>query len=130
MLDRTQISPSEMAAAAGDAAALMKALSNEHRLLILCHLIADDELAVGELVAKIGLSQSALSQHLARLRNEGLVEFRRESQTLFYRVSDERAASVLLVLQRIYCPDPQERSVRKSPISGTGRSRDKRRKGD
>jgi DNA-binding transcriptional ArsR family regulator len=94
-----------MAARAGEAAALMKALSNEHRLLILCHLIADDELTVGTLVERIGLSQSALSQHLARLRDEGLVSFRRESQTLFYRVSDPRAGQVLAVLRDIFCAE-------------------------
>ena len=97
-----------MAAAASDAAALMKALSNEHRLLILCHLIAEDEMNVSALVSKIGLSQSALSQHLAKLRDEGLVTFRREAQTLFYRVRDERAASVLVVLQQLFCPAPDK----------------------
>lgn len=105
MLDKIAISPSKMAAAASDAAALLKALSNEHRLLILCHLITEKEVTVGELVAKIGLSQSALSQHLAKLRAEGLVTFRRDAQTLFYRVSDERAAGVLLLLQQMFCPE-------------------------
>jgi DNA-binding transcriptional ArsR family regulator len=105
MIDQLAISPSQMAAAASDAAALLKALSNEHRLLILCHLIAESEVTVGDLVAKVGLSQSALSQHLAKLRAEGLVTYRREAQTLFYRVSDERAASVLVVLQQIFCPE-------------------------
>ena len=98
-----------MAAAAADAAALMKALSNEHRLLILCHLIAEEEMSVGELVSRIGLSQSALSQHLAKLRDEKLVTFRRDAQTLFYRVRDERAANVLVVLQRLFCPAPDKR---------------------
>ena len=106
MLKRPSISPSEMAAAAADASALMKALSNEHRLLILCHLIEADEMTVGELVTKIGLSQSALSQHLAKLRDEGLVTFRREAQNLFYRVCDERAGSVLVLLHQMFCPSP------------------------
>lgn len=105
MLDQIAISPSRMSAAATEAAALLKALSNEHRLLILCHLIADKEVTAGDLVARAGLSQSALSQHLAKLREEGLVTFRREAQTLFYRVSDERAAVVLSVLQQIFCPE-------------------------
>lgn len=109
MLKPVTISPSDMAAAAADAAALMKALSNEHRLLILCYLIAEGEMSVGELVSKIGLSQSALSQHLAKLRDEELVTFRREAQTLFYRVHDDRAASVLVVLQRLFCPSPDKR---------------------
>ena len=79
MLQKLSLSPSDMAARAGEAAALMKALSNEHRLLILCHLIVAGELPVGTIVERVGLSQSALSQHLARLRDEGLVAFRREA---------------------------------------------------
>ena len=105
MLQRLPISPSEMAAKAGDAAALLKALSNEHRLLILCHLFSAGELTVGDLVVRIGLSQSALSQHLARLRMEGLVGFRREAQTLFYHVCDPRAGQLLAVLRDIFCPE-------------------------
>ena len=88
---------------AAEAAALLKALSNEHRLLILCHLISEGELAVGALVERVRLSQSALSQHLARLRDEGLVSFRRESQTLYYRVADPRAGRVLETLHDIFC---------------------------
>jgi DNA-binding transcriptional ArsR family regulator len=95
----------DLPAKAAEAAALMKALSNEHRLLILCHLVAERELAAGSLVDRIGLSQSALSQHLARLREEGLVAFRREAQTLHYRVADERASQVLELLRDIFCPD-------------------------
>lgn len=90
---------------AGEAAALLKALSNEHRLMILCRLMAAGELCVGALVEAVGLSQSALSQHLARLREEGLVAYRRESQTLFYRVADARAARVVALLLQLYCPD-------------------------
>jgi DNA-binding transcriptional ArsR family regulator len=92
-------------ARAAEAAGLMKALGNEHRLLILCHLMASGELTVGALVAESGLSQSALSQHLARLREEGLVTFRRESQTLHYRIADPNAARVISLLRDIYCPD-------------------------
>ena len=104
----------ELAARAAQAAALLKALSNEHRLLILCHLISERELTVGQLVDKIGLSQSALSQHLARLREEGLVSFRRESQTLFYCVSDPRAAGILERLREIFC-------AALAPAAGRGR---------
>jgi DNA-binding transcriptional ArsR family regulator len=95
----------EMVARSAEAAALLRALSNEHRLLILCHLIAEDELSVGALVDRIALSQSALSQHLAKLRDEGLVSFRRESQTLYYRVADPRAGRLLELLKDIFCPD-------------------------
>ena len=61
---------------------------------------------VGDLVKAVGLSQSALSQHLARLRADGLVTFRRKSQTLYYRISDPRAARVLKTLKTIYCSEP------------------------
>lgn len=101
----TAISPSEMAANAAKAAALMKMLANDRRLLVLCHLIAEEELSVGDLASKVGLGQSALSQHLAKLREQGLVSFRRDAQTLFYSVSDESAARVLLLLHEIFCPE-------------------------
>ena len=97
--------PTQLAPKAAAAAALLKALSNEHRLLILCHLISEGELSAGALVERVGLSQSALSQHLARLREEGLVGFRRESQTLFYSVCDPRAGQVLELLRDIFCPE-------------------------
>ena len=96
---------SALGAKAADAAALMKALANEHRLLILCHLISEGEMPVGRLVETVGLSQSALSQHLARLRIEGLVEFRRDAQTLHSRVADPRAAQVLELLRDLFCPE-------------------------
>ena len=95
----------DLAASAAKAATLLKALSNEHRLLILCHLITERELTVGALVERVGLSPSALSQHLARLRDEGLVSYRRESQTLFYSVADPRAGRLLERLREIFCAD-------------------------
>ena len=104
-MDVLELSLSSMTERAGEAAALMKALSSEHRLLILCHLVEAGELPVGALVERVGLSQSALSQHLARLRQEGLVSFRREAQTLFYSISDPRAGQVLQLLHDIFCPE-------------------------
>lgn len=98
----------------------MKALSNEGRLLILCHLIGAGELAVGQLVERVGLSKSALSQHLAKLREEGLVDFRRDAQTLFYRVADDRAGKVLEVLHGIFCGTASEHVD--SRMAGAGRS--------
>jgi DNA-binding transcriptional ArsR family regulator len=95
----------QLARQAGEAAQLLKLLGNEKRLLILCFLAARGEMTVGELVGVVKLSQSALSQHLARLREDGLVVFRRTSQTLHYRVSDKRALRVLQVLKEIYCGD-------------------------
>jgi DNA-binding transcriptional ArsR family regulator len=93
----------KLARQAGDAAQFLKLLGNEKRLLVLCFLAARGEMTVGELVDVVKLSQSALSQHLARLRAEGLVTFRRTSQTLHYRVADPRALRVLQVLKEIYC---------------------------
>src|SRR3977135_3763815 len=86
---------------AGEAAQLMKLLGNEKRLLVLCFLAARGEMTVGELAEVVKLSQSALSQHLARLRADGLVAFRRTSQTLHYRVADRRAMRILQVLKEI-----------------------------
>ena len=95
----------KLAKQAGDAAQLLKMLANEKRLLILCFLAVRGEMTVGELVGVVKLSQSALSQHLAKLRADGLVEFRRASQTLHYRVTDQRALRLLQVLKEIYCSD-------------------------
>lgn len=88
---------------AAGAAQLLKLLGNKHRLLILCCLMIRREMTVGEIVSAIGLSPSAMSQHLARLRADGLVTFRRTSQTLHYRVADERVASVIGLLKDLYC---------------------------
>ena len=93
----------KLAKQAGEAAQLLKLLGNEKRLLVLCFLAARGEMTVGELVGVVKLSQSALSQHLARLRADGLVTFRRTSQTLHYRVADKRALRIIQVLKEIYC---------------------------
>lgn len=93
----------DMAGEAAGAAQLLKLLGNKHRLLILCCLMIRREMTVGELVSEIGLSQSALSQHLARLRADGLVSFRRTSQVLHYRIADKRAARVIDLLRNLYC---------------------------
>ena len=87
---------------AGEAAAMLRAISHEARLLVLCEL-AGGECSAGELVEMSGLSQSALSQHLAKLRDEGLVATRRDAQSIYYRIADERAARLLKVLRDIYC---------------------------
>lgn len=90
-------------ARAADAAGLLKALANERRLMILCKLIEAGEMNVSRLSEAVGLSQSALSQHLAKMREEHLVAFRREAQTLFYRVSDPNVARLLSTLKSIFC---------------------------
>ena len=89
---------------AKDAANLLKKMGNEHRLLILCSLI-QGERSVGELNDMMPLSQSALSQHLASLREAGLVKTRRESQSIYYSLQGEEAIRVIEVLQSIYCPN-------------------------
>ena len=89
---------------AGEAANFLKLLANEHRLLILCRLVAEREMSVGKLGEAVGLSQSALSQHLARLREDGIVATRRDAQTVFYRIADKNVARVLTVLKSIFCP--------------------------
>jgi DNA-binding transcriptional ArsR family regulator len=92
-----------LAAQAATAARMLKLLGNKNRLLILCSLIVRGEIKAGDLVKEIGLSQSALSQHLALLRADGLIAFRRESQTLYYRVADPRAGQMLNLLKELYC---------------------------
>ncbi|MBT8087816.1 MAG: metalloregulator ArsR/SmtB family transcription factor [Gammaproteobacteria bacterium] len=91
-----------MAAHAADAAGLMKALGNESRLMILC-LLAEGERSVSDLNEMIPLSQSALSQQLARLRKQGLVKTRRESQAIFYSLASGPADQVINLLHNIYC---------------------------
>jgi len=93
-----------LAERAGDAAEFLRLLANPHRLLILCQLVVTREMSVGQLVDTVGLSQSALSQHLAKMREEGIVATRREAQTVFYRIADKNVARVLALLKDIYCP--------------------------
>lgn len=94
--------PAAMRAHAGDAARLLKTIANEKRLQVLC-LLAEGERSVGELNAQLDLSQSALSQHLALLREDGLVHTRREAQTILYSVAPGPVQQVLRTLHAIYC---------------------------
>ncbi|MGG5810096.1 ArsR/SmtB family transcription factor [Falsiroseomonas sp. CW058] len=89
---------------AEQAARLLRLLANERRLLLLCLLVSEGEMGVGALAEAVGLSQPALSQHLALLREEGLVAARKEAQAVFYRLADPKAARVLAVLRDLYCP--------------------------
>lgn len=84
------------------ASALMKSMGNPHRLLILCQLV-DGEKRVSELERIVGLSQSALSQHLARLRHDNLVNTRRQAQTIFYSLAGDEARAVIETLYGLYC---------------------------
>ncbi|MFD2754583.1 ArsR/SmtB family transcription factor [Comamonas terrae] len=89
---------------AAQAAALLRAVGNEHRLLVLCLLLAREEMTVGALLEQVALSPSALSQHLARMRDEGLVAYRREAQTLYYRIANPDVARLIATLKDIFCP--------------------------
>lgn len=84
------------------ASTLLKAMSNQHRLMILCQL-ASGEKKVGELEELIGLSQSALSQHLARLRRDHFVKTRRSAQTIYYSLAGPEAQAVIETLYGLYC---------------------------
>lgn len=93
-----------MRAHAADASRLLKALANEKRLMLLC-LLFEGEHSVGELNARVALSQSALSQHLAVLREDGLVNTRRDAQVIYYSLADGPAQRVIATLHGIYCGD-------------------------
>lgn len=105
MKTKQNIDPRALQAKAGEVADILSALANDRRLLILCKLVEVGEATVGTLAAEVGLSQSALSQHLARMREEGIVAFRRESQTVWYRIGDPRIETLLSTLHRLYCAD-------------------------
>lgn len=87
---------------ASDAVSLLKGLANESRLMIMC-VLSEGEVSVGDLNKRIELSQSALSQHLAVLRDQGLVQTRRESQTIYYRLEDTAAMNIIELLHEVYC---------------------------
>lgn len=90
-------------ASAGKAAAMLKALANENRLMILCKLLEHGEMGVTALSQEVGLSQSALSQHLAKMRAEGMLATRRLGQSIFYSVADPNVSRLLATLKSIYC---------------------------
>ncbi|SFC00616.1 ArsR/SmtB family transcription factor [Pseudoalteromonas denitrificans] len=92
----------DMQKSAIKAAKILKAMSNESRLIILCHL-GMEEMSVTQLNKHVLLSQSSLSQHLAKLRQDGLVKTRRESQTIYYSIADEIVGKIITLLQNEYC---------------------------
>jgi DNA-binding transcriptional ArsR family regulator len=87
---------------ASDAVSLLKSLANESRLMIMC-VLSEGERSVGQLNQRIHLSQSSLSQHLAILREQELVQTRRESQTIYYRLADSAALDIICLLHDRYC---------------------------
>jgi len=104
----SQLDFSDMQDSAGKACGLLKAMANEARLMVLCQLI-EGEKSVTELQEAIGLSQSAMSQHLAVLREQEIVSTRRDGQSVYYRVANDHAMAVLETLHREYCEAPQSR---------------------
>ena len=106
------IETERMRAAADAASALLKALANRHRLLILCQLIGQDR-SVGELAAFLGIRDSTVSQHLALMRRDGLVVARRDGQTIWYSISSDPARALLETLYRVYCGRPGTAAPRK-----------------
>jgi ArsR family transcriptional regulator, virulence genes transcriptional regulator len=97
----------ELQSKAGAAEALLKALANRNRLIILCELLKGER-SVTELVSAVGLSQSALSQHLARLRQDALVTTRRDAQTIHYSLSSDRVSRLIALLYELYCAPARE----------------------
>ena len=102
---------------AGDATRFLKALANQNRLLILCHLI-DGEKSVGELERAIGLRQPTLSQQLARLRSSELVRTRRDAKSIYYSIADGDIRAVLQVLYGKFCAPRAATAPRRTRING------------
>ncbi|MGD9582969.1 MAG: metalloregulator ArsR/SmtB family transcription factor [Lysobacterales bacterium] len=108
---RSAFNPAAMRVHAGDASRLLKALANPSRLMVLC-LLSEGEHSVGALNAELDLSQSALSQHLAVLRADGLVSTRRDAQTIYYALADGPAQAIIETLHRIFCEDGGARACK------------------
>ncbi|USD20117.1 ArsR/SmtB family transcription factor [Microbulbifer variabilis] len=104
MPDTTNLDLDKMRDSAGQAAAMLRSLANQDRLLLLCQL-SQEELNVGELEERLGLRQPSLSQQLGVLRREGLVDTRREGKHVYYRVADPRVMALLQTLYQLYCAE-------------------------
>jgi ArsR family transcriptional regulator, virulence genes transcriptional regulator len=121
-----KVDPRQMAAAADEASELLKSLGNRHRLLLLCQL-ADGERSVGDLAEFLGLRDSTVSQHLSLLRRDGLVQARRDGQTIWYSIASTPARRVLETLFELFCrpasmcePAPRKRGSRTSHATQGG----------
>ena len=99
-------------AQATEVAAILRELGNERRLMILCKLVECGEANVTMLAEAVGLTQSALSQHLARMREEKIVTFRREAQVVWYRIADPRIEELLATLYDLFCSPPKRHARR------------------
>lgn len=102
-----ETAPATLAEKAETVAEILKALGNGRRLMVLCHLMEVGEQNVNRLAEIAGLGQPAMSQHLAKMREDGIVRFRRDNQTLWYRIADERINALMGELYRIYCKLPE-----------------------
>ncbi len=96
------LTPDELNRIAGEASGFLKQLASKQRLMILCHLI-DGERSVSQLQELLGTEQSSISQHLARLRQEGILTARRDARQKYYSIQDEKALQVIELLHSIYC---------------------------
>ena len=108
---QTRIDPAAMQLAANDASELLKALSNRHRLLILCHLV-DGEKSVGQLADFLSVRDSTASQHLALLRRDRIISGRRDGQTIWYRITSQPARDIIQVLYATYCAGSKPQAAR------------------
>jgi ArsR family transcriptional regulator len=102
-----QASLQDLLANAEEASAFLKAIANPHRLVVLC-LLADNELNVSELEKSLNMRQPALSQQLARLREDGMVETRREGKSVYYRLASDEALALIRQLHRLFCAIPKK----------------------
>ena len=102
MEHNAEIDLNQMAQSATRASALMKTLGHKDRLMILCHLAAGEK-SVGQIADLLEIPQSPLSQHLSRMRKEGLVDTRREAQTIFYSLKSGEASRIVEVLYELFC---------------------------
>lgn len=109
---QAKIDPQAMRAAADEASALLKALSNRHRLLILCQLIGGEK-SVGQLADFLGVRDSTASQHLALLRRDRVISGRRDGQTIWYRISSQPALEIMQVLYESYCAGSKPKPARR-----------------
>lgn len=109
---KAKIDPKTMRPAAEEASALLKALSNRHRLLILCQLI-DGEKSVGQLAEFLGVRDATASQHLSLLRRDRVITGRRDGHTVWYRISNKAALDIMQILYAAYCAGPKPRPAKK-----------------
>ena len=102
LTETAPMNPAEMEARAAEAESFLRSLASRHRLMILCDLV-QGERSVGDMLARLGLTQSNLSRHLATLRDEGLVATRRTGTTIHYRIASDRVRPILEQLYKLFC---------------------------